>query len=317
MRRGRQTSLPRSWGLVVLAAFLAIIPLILPNSFYFDIAINIGLAAIVCVGLNLVMGFAGQISLGHAGFFGLGAYLSATLTSHLAWPPLLALLAGMVLVGLLAFIVARPILRLEGHYLAMATLGLGIIISIVLNQEVDLTGGPDGMSVPPMSIFGWTVEGETTWYWLVAAVLVVCTWIAFNLIESPVGRALRSLGSAAPAAAMSGVDIARYKTFVFVVSALFASLAGSLFAHHAAFVTPVEADFFKSVEFVTIVVLGGLASIYGSIVGAAVLVTLPQILTVFHDYEHLIFGAILILTMVFLRKGIVPTLRARFARTVR
>jgi len=313
MTAPRRDNLPRSLGLVVLVVILAVLPLILPNRFYFDIAINIGLSAIVCVGLNLVMGFAGQISLGHAGFFGLGAYLSSTLTAHLEWPPVLALLAGLVVVGLLAFIFAWPILRLEGHYLAMATLGLGIIISIILNQEVELTGGPDGMPVPPMSVFGWVIEGETAWYWLVAAVLVVCTWLAFNMIESPVGRALRSLGSSPPAAAMSGINIARYKTFVFVVSALFASLAGSLFAHHAAFVTPVEADFFKSVEFVTIVVLGGLASIYGSIIGAAVLVALPQVLTVFHDYEHLIFGAILILTMVFMRKGIVPTLRARFA----
>lgn len=301
---------PRLRGIAVLVAILVVLPLILPNRFYFDVAINIGLAAIVCVGLNLLMGFAGQISLGHAGFFGLGAYCSATLTTRFDWPPILALAAGLAVVALLAFALARPILRLKGHYLAMATLGLGIIISIVLNQEVDLTGGPDGMTVPPLSVFGWVVESETSWYWLVAGLLVACVWTALNLIESPVGRAIRSLGSAEPAAAMMGVDIARYKTSAFVTSALYASLAGSLFAHHAAFVTPVEAEFFKSVEFVTMVVLGGMASIYGSLVGAAILVALPQVLTVFQDYENVVFGAILILTMIFLPKGVVPSLSA-------
>lgn len=314
---GSRLKTPRWGGMVALIAILAVLPLVLPNRFYFDVAINIGLAAIVCVGLNMLMGFAGQISLGHAGFFGLGAYASATLTAHFGWPPLLALVAGMVVVGTLAFAVSRPILRLKGHYLAMATLGLGIIISIVINQEVGLTGGPDGMSVPPLSVFGIAVESERKWYWLVAALLVACTWIAFNLIELPLGRALRSVGSSEPAAEMAGVDIARYKARVFVISALFASLAGSLFAHHAAFVTPVEADFFKSVEFVTMVVLGGMASIYGSIVGAAVLVALPQMLTVFHDYEHVVFGLILILTMIFMPKGVVPSLRARLAGTAR
>ena len=133
---------PRYGGMLALAAVIAVLPLFLPNSFYFDVVILVGLNAIVCIGLNLLVGYAGQISLGHAGFFGLGAYASAILTSSYDWPPLVALLAGAAGVGLLAFIVARPIMKLRGHYLAMGTLGLGIIISSVLAQEVDLTGGP-------------------------------------------------------------------------------------------------------------------------------------------------------------------------------
>lgn len=309
-------STPRYGGLAVLVAVLALLPIVLVNRFYYDVAINIGIAAMVAIGLNLLMGFAGQISLGHAGFFGLGAYCSAILTSRFDWPPLLALVAGLAVVGTLAFVLARPILRLKGHYLAMGTLGLGVIVSIILNQEVGLTGGPDGMPVPPLSVAGWAIESERTWYWVVSALLVLCCWIASNLIESPAGRALRSIDGSEPAAAMIGVNISRYKTFVFVVSALFASLAGSLFAHHAAFLTPVEAGFFKSVEFVTMVVLGGVASIYGSVLGAAVLVALPQFLTFFHEYEHLVFGLVLILTMIFLPKGVVPSLYARFRRGV-
>ena len=131
--------------LALLAVVVALLPLALTNNFLLNIAIVAGFNAIVCVGLNLLIGFAGQISLGHAGFFGLGAYASAVLVSRYGWPPLAALLAGAVAVGLLAFAVAKPILRLKGHYLAMATLGIGIIISIVLKTETRITGGPDGL----------------------------------------------------------------------------------------------------------------------------------------------------------------------------
>ncbi len=301
---------PRGGGLLVLALTMAALPWLLPNRFYFDVAINVGLAAIVCVGLNVLIGYAGQISLGHAGFFGLGAYSSAILTESYAWPPLLALLAGMVLVGLLAFAVARPILRLRGHYLAMATLGLGIIVSIVLNQEVALTGGPDGMPVGSFALFGLVIRGEWAWYWLVAACLLLTVWLALNLIDSPIGRALRAVHGSEVAAETAGVDTAHYKVLVFVVSAVMASFAGSLFAHYTGFLTPDEASFFRSIEFVTMVVLGGMASVFGSVVGAAILTALPQFLTVFHDYEHVVFGLVLMAVMIFMPRGLVPSLAA-------
>src|SRR5918995_5441402 len=205
---------PRTGGLLTLALAIALLPWFLPNAFFFDVAINVGLTAIVCVGLNLLIGYAGQISLGHAGFFGLGAYCSAILTGRYDWPPTLALLSGMLLVGVLAFAVARPILRLRGHYLAMATLGLGIIIAIVLNQETALTGGPDGMPVGGFAVFGLAIEGDWMWYWLVGGALLVTVWLALNLIESPIGRALRAVHGAEIAAATAGVDTTRYKVLV-------------------------------------------------------------------------------------------------------
>lgn len=306
---------PRTGGLVVLAAVILLLPWFLPNRFFFDVAINVGLAAIVCVGLNLLIGYAGQISLGHAGFFGLGAYSSAILTERLAWPPLLALAAGMLIVGLLAFVVARPILRLRGHYLAMATLGLGIIISIVLNQEVALTGGPDGMPVGRFALFGLAIRGEWLWYWLVGGALFATVWLALNLIESPIGRALRAVHGSEIAAETLGVDTTRYKVLVFVLSAVLASFAGSLFAHYTGFLTPEEASFFRSIEFVTMVVFGGMASVFGAVIGAAILTALPQFLTVFHDFEHMIFGLLLMLVMIFMPRGLLPSLRARLTRS--
>lgn len=176
----------RHGGMLALAAIIAMLPLFLPNSFYYDVAIMVGLNAIVCIGLNLLIGYAGQISLGHAGFFALGAYGSAILTGTYDWPPAGALLAGAAGTGLLAFAVARPIMKLSGHYLAMGTLGLGIIISIVLTQEVELTGGPDGMPVQGFSVLGWEPPGVLTWYWIVGGLLLLTVWLALNIGKSVV-----------------------------------------------------------------------------------------------------------------------------------
>lgn len=301
--RGRRRA-----GLWVLAAVVAVLPLFLQNAFHYDVAILIGLNATVCVGLNLLIGYAGQISLGHAGFFALGAYSSAILNGTYGWPPLAALLVGMLGVGLLSFVIARPILKLKGHYLAMGTLGMGVIIAIVLNQEVELTGGPDGMPVPSFALLGWELSDERGWYAVVGVLLLVTVWLALNLIDSPIGRALRAVHGSEVAAEVMGVNTTRYKVLIFVVSAVLASLCGSLFAHYSGFISPAEAEFFHSIELVTMVVLGGMASTYGAVVGAAILTVAPQVLTFLHDYEMLAFGAVLMSMMIFMRRGLVPSL---------
>jgi branched-chain amino acid transport system permease protein len=301
-------------GFLLLAVVLLLLPLVLPNAFYFDIANRMAINAVVVLGLNLLIGFAGQISLGHAGFFGIGAYASAVLPTHFGWHPLTAMLAGAVGTALLAALVARPIFRLRGHYLAMATLGLGIIIAIILKNEAGYTGGPDGMPVPPLTLFGYELYGEKQWYWLFAANLLFSVWACQNLIDSPFGRALRALHGSEVAAQVVGVDVARYKVAIFVFSAFFASLMGSLTAHYVGFVSPNVAEFFHSIELVTMVVVGGMASIYGSVIGAVLLTALPQALATFEGWETVAFGAILMLSMIFLPRGLVPTLAEKFGR---
>jgi branched-chain amino acid transport system permease protein len=299
---------PRTGGVAALAAIVAALPLALPNNYFYDVAILVGLNAIVCVGLNLLVGYAGQISLGHAGFFGLGAYGSAILASKLGWPPLAALLVAVAAVGLLAYLIGRPILRLRGHSLAMATLGFGIIVAMVVATEDRLTGGPDGLAVVPLTAFGFALQGERVWYWVVGLILVAVVWLALNLIDSPTGRALRALHGSEVGAEVVGIDAARHKVLVFVISAVLAAVAGGLNAHYAGFVTPSKVGFLHSIELVTMVVLGGLASTFGAVVGAAVLTTLPQLLTVFKDYEMVVLGAVLMGVMIFMPKGLVPTL---------
>ena len=260
--------------MIALAAAIALLPLVLSNNYFYDIAVLVGLNAIVCVGLNLLIGYAGQISLGHAGFFGLGAYGSAILSSRYGLPPLAALLTTTCAVAALAFVVGRPILRLKGHYLAMATLGLGIIIFMVITTEDKITGGPDGIAVVPFSIGGFALKDERIWYWVVGALLLLAVWLALNLIESPAGRALRALHSSEVGAEVVGINAADHKVMVFVISAVFASVAGSLAAHYSGFVTPGKVTFLHSIELVTMVV----------------------------------FGAVMMGTMIFLPRGVVPSL---------
>ncbi len=301
-------------GLVVIMAILVILPFVLPNKFYVDLATRMAINAIIVLGLNLLIGFAGQISLGHAGFIGIGAYATAVLPTHFNVHPLLAMALGALAASLLAAIVARPIFKLKGHYLAMATLGLGIIINIALRNEASLTGGPDGMPVPAMGLLGYDITTDIQWYWIVALLLSVSVWASLNLIDSPFGRALRALHGSEVAAQVVGVNIVRYKVSIFVISAMFASLMGSVTAHYIGFVTPNIADFFHSIELVTMVVIGGMASVYGSVVGAVLLTALPQALSSLEGWETVAFGAVLMGCMIFMPRGLVPTLAARFGK---
>jgi len=301
-------------GLYLLIVVLLVLPLLVPNSFYMDLVIRMAINAVIVLGLNLLIGFAGQISLGHAGFLGIGAYASAILPTHFGWHPLLAMGAGMLGAGALALLVARPIFKLKGHYLAMATLGLGIIVNIVLRTEGDYTGGPDGMPVETLALGALALSGDKLWYWAVALILCFSVWASLNLIDAPFGRALRALHGSEVASRVVGVDVVRYKVVIFVMSAVFAAFMGSITAHYVGFVTPNLADFFHSIELVTMVVVGGMASVYGSVVGAVLLTALPQALASFEGWETVAFGTILMLFMIFLPRGLVPTLAARFAR---
>ncbi|WP_228255750.1 branched-chain amino acid ABC transporter permease [Pollutimonas thiosulfatoxidans] len=290
------------------------LPLVLPNSYYTDLIIRMAINATIVIGLNLLIGFAGQISLGHAGFVGMGAFASAILPYHFGWSPFAAMIAGALATGLLAGLVARPIFKLKGHYLAMATLGLGIIINIVLRNESQYTGGPDGMPVMPMEIFNFEISGDQHWYWIVAMLLCISIWASLNLINSPFGRALRALHGSEVAASVAGVNVERYKIVIFIVSALFASIMGSITAHYIGFITPNVADFPHSIELLTMVVVGGVASIYGSVIGAVLLTALPQALASFEGWETVVYGVILVGCMIFVPRGLVPTLAARFRK---
>ena len=298
---------------ILVAAIVIVLPLFFPSAYYYRIGALVFIFALAVVGLNLLMGFAGQVSLGHAGFVGIGAYSVAIGPVHFGAPSWLCLFAGAIFSGAVAFAVGRPILKLKGHYLAVATLGFGLLVAIVLTNEAGWTGGPDGMSVPALTLFGWRVHGSDAWYWIAGATFVGGFLLALNLMESPTGRALQAIHDSEIAARVLGIDVARAKLTIFIISAVYASVAGSYLALFNGLVTPDEAGFLRSIELVAMVVLGGMGSIFGSLVGAAVLVVLPQVLTIFHEYEQALLGLIVMVFMIFLRQGIVPSVTVALA----
>ena len=222
----------------VMTVIVLVLPLLFPSGYYYRVAALVFVFALAAIGLNLLMGLAGQVSLGHAGFMGIGAYAVAIGPAHLGVPSWLSFILGAALSALVAYLVGRPILRLKGHYLAVATLGFGLLLAIVFNNEAGLTGGPDGMPVPRLVLFAWPLRGPDTWYWITAASFLIGATLALNLIESPTGRALRAIHDSEVAARTLGVDVARKKLAIFVLSAVYASVAGSYFALLNGHITP-------------------------------------------------------------------------------
>ncbi len=294
-----------SKSLIVLAVILTLIPFFMSNDFYYEIAIVALFNSMIVIGLNLLMGYAGQISLAHGAFAGLGGYISAVLVGNFGLPPLVSMGAALVFMALFAYVISKPILKLSGHYLAMATLGIGIIITIILNSEEELTGGADGMSVESLTLFGFELSQSWQWYLLAALLLLFILWLIENLIDSPLGRILRSIHDSEKASSSVGVDVSHYKSIVFVISVVIATLAGSLYAFFSGFISPQEASFNHSIELVVMVVLGGMGRLYGAVAGAFILTALPQILTSFEEYQTLIYGSIIILVMIFMPKGVI------------
>lgn len=294
----------------VVAAAVAILglPLFAPNAFYVNVANLAIINAVVAISLTLVLGATGQLSLGHAGFFACGAYVSAYLSGAKAVPVLLSIPLGALTTMLLAWIVGRLFLKLSGYYLAVATLGFGMLIGIVLRNETRLSGGPDGLTVAPITVMGWVLRSYESWYWLLLAVLAVVIFLSYNLLRSPAGRALRAILDSEAAATTVGVEVWRYKLHIFVGSATLAGLMGALYAHYVGFLTPDTSSFVRSVQYVMMAALGGIGSISGALVGAIVVTLLPQFLADSAEYETLLFGCVLFATVVLMPKGIVPTL---------
>jgi branched-chain amino acid transport system permease protein len=308
----------------------------------FDTLIRIGILTIVLVGLNLLMGYAGQISLGQAAFYGIGAYVSAIMTtlasrhdvlpgvSRSWWWPWLAIVVGMVITGGFAYLIGRPILRLRGNYLAMATLGLGIILYILFREGEDFTGGNDGIAgIPRLAIGSFKIWPIQRYYFLVWAAALVVIIISLNIVNSRVGRALRSIHGSEVAANTMGVDTAKYKSQVLVLSAVFASLAGSLYAHFQALIAPTPFGFVASVELVVMSVVGGIASIWGAPFGVTLIYVVREVLrarlhAVLHgaggEHEMIVYGIIVVVIMIFmpegLTAGLVKALRRMGRRTV-
>lgn len=306
----------RFLSLMAPALVIVIIPLFIPNPYYLNVINIIGLNTIVVVGLSLLIGYAGQISLGHAAFYGLGAYLSGILTVTYSFSPWSAMIVALLATGALALVIGIPTLKLHGHYLVMATLGFNLIINIILIQWDEMTGGPSGFpGIPSLTIGPWSFDSDMRMYYLIWFFAFFSIVLALNLVRSRVGRGLRALHGSEAAAASVGVRTESYKVKVFVLSALYASLAGSLYAHYLTFISPKTFDIFFSIELVTMVIVGGMGSIWGALSGTVFLTPLPLLLHFFDEYKDIFYGLILVLILIFIPEGLVVAIQSRlFAR---
>lgn len=280
-------------------------PYFFSGGYLLNVLVFVGINTMLAVGLNLLLGNAGQISLGQAAFFGLGAYISGVATATYAVNPWIAMVLAAAIVGVVSFAIGFPILKLKGHYLAMATLGFGIIVYILFNEWVDLTGGPSGLVGIPAFAFGeFQFDSDLKNYYLIWGFALVTILLSINLVNSRIGRALRAIHDSEVAARVTGVNARLLKVQIFALSAVISSIAGSLYAHTMTFISPASFGFHFSVELLTMVVIGGLGSVYGSFLGAALLTLLPEFLRTFQDYDIVVYGLILLLMTMFMPGGL-------------
>lgn len=305
----------RALLLVAAAMIVAALPAVVPSRYVLSTLVFVALHALAALGLSLVMGFAGQVSLGQAAFFAIGAYVSGVLTATHGWNGWVALALATAAGAVTALAVGGPIFRLSGLLLAMATLGFGIIVYYVLVNWSDVTGGPSGLTgIPPLAIGGFRFDTDARVFRLAWGALLLVLWLTGNLVDSRVGRALRAVAASEAAAEAAGIHAARLKLGVFALAGAITALAGGLYAHYVAFINPSPFGFAYSVELVVMVVLGGVASLWGAVLGAAAVVVLVEILraalpalTASHgaaEYEIVVFGLILMVFMIFLPAGL-------------
>ena len=304
--------------IAILVLFLVLFPLIVyGNNYRIGVMTTVGINAIIVIGLNLLMGYAGQVSLGHAGFFGIGAYCSGLLTVNLGMSPWLSTILAIIFTAVIAYIIGVPALKLRGHYLAMATLGFGEVVFVALSKMDWLTGDTSGLlGIPPFSIGSLEFNsnfalGQYAFVWIVVLAILI---LSINITRSRVGRAFRAIHGSEVAASVMGVDIAKYKVQVFVLSAIYAAIAGSLYAHFHGFVGYPTFHLGTSITLVTMVVIGGSGNIWGAILGAILLTWLPEWLIVVKKYDIVVYGMLLMLVMIFMPDGIVGRLSALISR---
>ncbi len=317
-------SVSKSWtrsnliGLLVFIAFIGILPLWVRTPYALSNMVLIGIYSLVTIGLCLLMGYAGQISLGQAAFFGLGAYGSGILTVHFGWSPWIALVIAALLTAVVAYLIGIPIFRLRSHYLAMGTLAFGAIVTIVMNEWRLYTGGPTGLpGIPRLTLGAIPIKSDIAYYYLAWGTAIIGLIIALNLVRSRFGRALRAIHDSEPAAQSLGVDVTRHKLVALVISAIYARVAGSLYAHYIIFISPNAFDFGVSVRLVLMVAVGGLASIWGAPFGTAGVILLTMalreiapLLTRHGSGEHQIiaYGVLLVVIMIFMPDGLTVAL---------
>lgn len=305
----------RNLGFWIIFGIMMLWPILYPNRYYLNVMIFTGTNTLVATGLNLLFGYAGQISMGHATFLGIGAYCSAFLTVKLGWNPWLGLFIGILVTSFSSFLIGLPSLKLRGYYLAMATLAFGIIMETFFIELKSITGGPDGIGgIPALSLFGFKFNTDLRYYYLVWVIVAFLSLLVINLVNSKAGRGMRAMHESELAAEVLGINTFRYKLTIFIVSAIYASIGGSLFAHYITHITPESFSFMQSILIIVMVVIGGMGKIWGPLLGAGIMTVLPETLRAFEAYHEIAYGLILVLIMMYFTDGIAGALSFVFKK---
>jgi len=300
------------WTLILVPCLVLFFMAPLVLSKYLVFILNLlAVYVLVAIGLNFVMGYTGQISTGHAAFLALGAYFTAICATRASSLPFYVLLpmAGCF-AGLVGFLLGIPILRLRGFYIAMVTLAFGAVVSEIALQWSSLTHGDDGLRVPSAFLGTFVFDSDKRLFYLIQPVTILLILAARNIVSTRVGRAFLAIRQSETAAQTLGINLSWYKTSAFALSAFYTGVAGALFAYAMTHITPDSFSLSTSIDFIAMIVIGGMGSIFGSIIGAVILTAIQQLLGSLAEVQMLVFGIALIVFMIFMPRGISGALRS-------
>jgi branched-chain amino acid transport system permease protein len=295
---------------LAVTAGVLILPVALGKGYYLNVMNFVGIYTIVAVGLCLLVGYGGQLSISHSAFFAIGAYCSGVLCVRLHLHPLLTIAISQVLSALAALGIGAVVLRLKGHYLAIATLSFTIIVETLIKEMTKVTGGLNGLSgIPAIAVRNFVIDSDWRFYFVVWPVAVVLLLFALNLVDSRMGRVFRAIREGEDIVRLFGADVRKYKIKLFVLSSVYASLAGSLYAHFVTFISPDAGSIMFAIEMILIIALGGYTLVWGAVIGVFALTLLNEYLAIFAEFKRVIYGAVLILIIMFFPNGLFQGLK--------
>jgi len=289
----------------VVAAVLIIMPVVLGKGYYLNVMNFIGIYTIVAVGLCLLVGYGGQLSISHSAFFAIGAYSSAILCVRLHLHPLVTIAISQVLSALAAWGIGAVVLRLKGHYLAIATLSFTVIVETLIKEMTKVTGGLNGLpGIPAISVGHFAIDSDWRFYFVVWPVTLLLLLFSLNLVDSRMGRVFRAIREGEDIARLFGADVRKYKIKLFILSSVYASMAGCLYAHFVTFISPDAGSIMFAIEMILIIALGGYTLIWGAVLGVFALTLLNEYLAIFAEFKRMIYGSVLILVIMFFPNGL-------------
>jgi len=296
--------LPQRFMLPLVGICILLYPVLFPKSYWITVFIYVGIYGLIVVGYDLLLGYCGQISLGHNGLFAIGAYSTAIATRWLGWPPLAGMGIGVLVTCLISFLVGLPTLRLRGYYLAIATMGFAFIVESLVKTEY--FGGSSGITkIPAFSALGYTFETDRSFYYLVWGIVFASVLLCLRIGGTALGRAMKAVHTDEEAATCMGVNVAKTKMQAFLLSAALAAVAGSLYAHYGGTIAPSSFNIMVSVKLLLMLYLGGPGTIYGGVVGAFILFALPEFLGHLERLELALEGLVFMLILIFMPGGLV------------